>query len=122
MQTCSGLIAINAFAACAFTLTCVFPTASNAQSADCDSPIEIYERVVCDDDDLLDLDTEMAESFNELKTLLWHDMSTFAPIRDEHHSWKVERQNCGFDTECLTELYEDHIEYLDELLEDFGGE
>ncbi|MBF0118877.1 MAG: DUF1311 domain-containing protein [Desulfobacterales bacterium] len=75
-----------------------------AASFDCSKASTKVEKLVCDDANLSKLDEELGKAYGEAKKKVFD-------LNDEQRAWLKSRNKC-IDTECLTNIYRDRINIL----------
>jgi uncharacterized protein len=86
---------------------------AQAARVDCKKPDVRVEKIICDDDELLELDRMMAASFRQaLQAVSKADRQDIIRGQD---TWLSKRNRCE-DTECLKVSYEKRITALDDII------
>lgn len=94
-----------------------FATPAAAASFDCGKASHPDEHVICSNQDLSNMDVEMATLFRvrmELPML----MGSRGAARDEQHDWLATRSACGGNVACLTAAYKTRIDQLNGTIAD----
>ncbi len=82
-------------------------------SFDCDRAKSTVEKMICNDDELADLDVQIAKAF--ANTLARAPANTVNELRDVHRSWWRNLMQCGKSDDargCTLEQYRRRLEQL----------
>ena len=85
---------------------------ASAQSFNCAKAQSSAEFAICNNEDLLGLDEELAVLFIQSKAKL-HTRPQRQTIARAHNQWMVKRDHCALDWACLTIRYQERISELD---------
>ncbi|WP_420895833.1 lysozyme inhibitor LprI family protein [Yersinia bercovieri] len=80
---------------------------ASAASFDCKQAASIDEKTICADRTLSEKDVQMTTTYNLLKGLLL--MGARGALQDEQGKWLKKRQQCGTNSTCLSQLYDQRI-------------
>ncbi|MGE0104750.1 MAG: MliC family protein [Blastocatellales bacterium] len=104
-------------AAAAIFFSAFFAIETRAQSFDCGRATTKVEKIICEDDVLARLDTEMNSLYQQALAKANARMKT--TIRNEQRNWIRGRNACGSDGDarpCINEFYTNRIDYLKRLI------
>jgi len=85
---------------------------ASAASFSCSNVTASDEKAICADRELGEKDVRMSTTFNMLREVVL--MGGRGALEDEQTAWLQKRQQCGDNTVCLSHLYDDRIDVLND--------
>ncbi|KLP39373.1 lysozyme inhibitor LprI family protein [Enterobacter ludwigii] len=96
----------------ALALLFVLSGSTAAASFDCRNATASDEKAICADQELSEKDVRMTTTFDMLRETVL--MGGRGALQDEQSDWLQKRQQCGDNTVCLSHLYDDRIDELND--------
>lgn len=109
------MIQKTSFAVLSALALSITSSATWAASFDCTKARATDEKAVCTNLPLNDMDVTMALLFNLDKRFL--PMGGRDALIDQQKAWLVSRKACGSNVACLTDLYQQRIRALQQIIE-----
>ncbi|WP_439412983.1 lysozyme inhibitor LprI family protein [Enterobacter ludwigii] len=94
------------------TLLLLLSGTASAASFNCSSVTASDEKAICADRELSEKDVTMATTYAMLRDVVL--MGGRGALQDEQTTWLQKRQQCGDNTLCLSHLYDDRIDELND--------
>ena len=91
---------------------------ARTQSFDCSQATGADEHAVCTSASLSQLDDQLAAAYAGARRCA--PMGMQGILSDSEHKFLADRAACGADEACLTPLYKNQIQYLDEQKKEIG--
>lgn len=85
---------------------------ASAASFSCSGVSAPDEKAICADRELSEKDVRMATTYEMLRKVVL--MGGRGALQDEQATWLQKRQQCGDNTVCLSHLYDDRIDELND--------
>lgn len=95
-----------------FALLLLLSVSASAASFSCSGVSAPDEKVICADRELSEKDVRMATTYDMLRRVVL--MGGRGALQDEQTAWLQKRQACGDNTVCLSHLYDDRIDELND--------
>jgi uncharacterized protein len=96
----------------AFAFLLLLPVAGSAASFSCSSISSPDEKAICADQELSEKDVRMDTTYDMLKKVIL--TGGRGALQDEQITWLQKRQQCGDNTICLSHIYDDRIDELND--------
>jgi len=95
-----------------FVLLLLLSGSAFAASFSCSGVSAPDEKVICADRELSEKDVRMTTTYEMLRKVVL--MGGRGALQDEQATWLQKRQQCGDNTVCLSHLYDDRIDELND--------
>lgn len=105
----------NLFAALLGMSVLIIGEASHAASFDCERASAADEKAVCANRALNDMDVSMALLYKLDRRFL--PMGRRDALIGQQHAWLKKRSQCAADVKCLTDIYQQRIQVLQQIID-----